>query len=155
MKQIELTQGQVAAVDDEDFDRVNQFKWYAMRHGRTFYAVRDVKINGMRTAQLLHRVILNLPPGRVPEADHRDGNGLNNCRSNLRTATHQQNNCNRRKRRYHLGKSTSSEWKGVSWHKQTGKWRAQIGGNGNTHHLGLFDSEEAAVQLHGEFARVV
>ena len=34
VKEIQLTQGYVALVDDEDFERVNEYKWYAQRTER-------------------------------------------------------------------------------------------------------------------------
>ena len=55
------------------------------------------------------------------DVDHRDGNGLNNCRSNLRICRNVQNQWNKRKRA-----NTASEFKGVTWHKATKKWRARI-----------------------------
>ena len=160
MKTIELNQGQVALVDDEDFDRVNQGpKWSLLRlkHTQTLYAVRNVRVDGKRVKQKLHRFILNLGPDD-PDVDHRDGNGLNCTRDNLRPATNQQNGCNRRKQR----QEASSQFKGVSWHKSTRKWDARIQVNGKNKCLGRFDSELtaaraynlAAIQLHGEFAHL-
>src|SRR5260370_2756638 len=111
MKTIDLSQGLEAIVDDEDFERVSQFKWTALRGSRTWYARRNIQVNGKQTNQQLHRFILDLKPD-APEVDHRDGLGLNCRRDNLRLASRQQNNANRRKL------SPSSSWyKGVSKQK--------------------------------------
>jgi len=91
------------------------------------------------------------------EVDHRDCDGLNNRRSNLRLATMVQNMLNQGCRR-----DNASGFKGVTWDKGRSKWRAQIALNKKRHYLGLFDEPEAAhaayaeasVKFHGEFGRV-
>lgn len=151
MKEIPLTQGQVALVDDADFERVNQFKWHARRAGGAFYAVHMVKNAGKQEAVRLHRFIL---PGIGP-IDHKDGNGLNNCRDNLRPASKAQNG--QAFRRKSIG--ASSSFRGVS-RLPYSRWRAQIRTGGITYYLGCFDVEEdaalaydwAAKELFGEFA---
>ncbi len=156
MKTIPLSQGQVAIIDDEDFNWVNQYKWSFQRNRRTGYAVRSVKYHGKQTRSPLHREVLGLGPGD-PEVDHRDGNGLNCTKDNLRMATRQQNQRNQRK---HLG--TSSQFKGVCWDKANRKWLAQIQVDGYLEYLGRFDAELtaaraynlAAVQAFGEFAQL-
>ena len=156
MKEIPLTQGKVALVDDDDFEWLSQFKWYAVKFGRTFYAVRQApRVNGKQRTIWMHREVLGLKPGD-PRVDHRDGDGLNNQRMNLREATHRQNMMNSR------GRSGSSRFKGVDWDKRAKKWRARISVNGKKKHLGYFiDEEEAAraydekaKKIFGEFARV-
>lgn len=143
-KSIQLTQGKIALVDDEDFERLNQYKWCFSGQ----YAQRKV----LRKTILMHRVILE-----CPQVDHIDGNRLNNQRSNLRACNHAQNQMNREK-----SKGLSSVYKGVSWHKQVEKWRARIQTNQGCLYLGLFESEieaaqtydEAAKEHFGEFARL-
>jgi hypothetical protein len=93
MKEIKLTQGQVALVDDEDFEKINQFKWFAAKKGKTFYATRNITVNGKRKSALMHWYIMD---GK--SIDHIDRNGCNNCRNNLRFCTHQENQMNNRKR---------------------------------------------------------
>lgn len=99
MKEIPLTQGMVAIVDDEDHLRLSKYKWYARRSINTFYARCSLRrIKGKpRPYLIMHRVILNAPAGL--EVDHKDGNGLNNTRANLRLVTRRQNVINSAGRR--------------------------------------------------------
>jgi hypothetical protein len=139
MKQIPLTRGYVAFVDDEDYDRVIAAgPWRAHPDHGTVYAMRSVRKDGKWTTQSLHRFILGLTAQEIL-VDHRDHKGLNNCRSNLRVATPAQNGANRRKRN-----GTTSRFKGVCWDKRLQKWRARIGINGKHKHLGFFDNEADA-----------
>ena len=92
MKEIVLTQGKVALVDDEDHEYLNQFKWCAANNGGTFYAIRKACYDGKWITERMHRVLFDIPPGK--EIDHIDHNGLNNQRSNLRIVTRQQNKFN-------------------------------------------------------------
>jgi len=148
-KLIPLTQDRFTIVDAEDYDRLNQHKWHVCKSHRSIYAGRNSKRRLIR----MHRVLLNAPPGRI--VDHRDGNGLNNRKHNLRLCTHQENNYNKRP---YLG--TTSRFKGVFWHKRENKYSAGIRKNGKRYYLGCFDDEiEAAVvydikamELFGEFA---
>jgi hypothetical protein len=136
MKEVQLTQGYVALVDDEDFERVNAYKWYAQVSHKTVYAHRSTpRVNGKQGNQSMHRFLLNLPSGHDPEVDHKDRNGLNCQRYNLRTATRQQNCCNRNDKVKH---------KGISWSERRNKWKAHIQVNRKEVHLGYFSSQEAA-----------
>jgi len=96
MKQIPLTQGQVALVDDWRYEELNQWKWHAHwdEGTKSFYAVRK-EWPSQRTIQM-HRHIMNTP--RDMECDHQDHNTLNNQEYNLRNVTHSQNQLNRRVR---------------------------------------------------------
>lgn len=151
MKIIPLSQGKVARIDDEDFDRVSQFKWYYSNYG---YAVRNIKVSdGRKTIQLLSRFILNAT--KTMWVDHRSMDKLDNRRANLRLVTPSESQCNRRA----LVTSKTGQ-KGVSPFE--GRWRATISVRRRRFHLGLFGSvaeaalayEQAALQLHGEFARI-
>ena len=154
MKEIKLSQGKVALVDDEDFEYLNQWKWTAAKGGHTFYAIRNYMIDGVVTRVYMHRLIIK-PEGRS-QVDHKDHNGLNNQRSNLREVTHAQNQHNR------TTKGFSSKYKGVDFNKRKGKWRARITKNCQQIHLGEYSSPEeaaivynkAAITLHGEFAHI-
>jgi hypothetical protein len=160
MKEIQLTKGKVTFVDDKDFEWLNQWKWQANKQTykniTNFYAVRSGKrINGKRLGIKMHRFILNAPKGI--EVDHRDTDGLNNQRYNLRLCTCQQNNMN-----INPYRGCSSKYKGVGWHKKNKKWQVQIALNRKSKHLGYFVSETeaalaynfAATKLFGEFARL-
>lgn len=143
MKEIKLTQGKVALVDDGDFEYLNQWKWCAAKKPQKgndlFYAVRSYRcLDGKcRQKQVkMHQELCGpLPHGIMP--DHIDGDGLNNQRSNLRVVTRRQNGQNRHQLK-------SSRYPGVSLHKLTRKWAAYIVVNGGMNHLGLFTTEESA-----------
>lgn len=153
MKTIPLTQGQVAIVDDEDYERVARFTWCLHRSGNgKLYAGRITRVRGRRRKVKLHRYLLRCRPGQL--GDHRNGDGLDNRRRNLRRATHAQNNQNKK------GWSAFG-LKGVSrW--PNGRWRARIGYHGRQRWLGMFDDrteaakayDRAARKMFGEFARL-
>ena len=156
MREIALTRGQVTLVDDDMYEELNCHKWHAAWDHKHWYAARWAPtINGKRHKLYMHRVITDAQPGQ--DVDHEDRDGLNNRRDNLRLCTSSQNNANSRKR---VG--CSSRYKGVTWHKQTSKWQAQIKAQRTQIYLGLFDDEweaalsynEAATEHFGEFARL-
>ena len=155
MKEIQLTQGFVALVDDEDFERVNQFRWHASRNGKNIYAERSMTIDSKTKNKLMHREIMKA--GNKVEIDHIFGDGLDNRKKNLRICTHSQNLLNSSKYKH-----SSSKYKGVYFGKTQKKWISQISINGKNKHLGCFDNEiDAAKQYnifakeyYGEFARL-
>lgn len=149
MKEIQLSkQGKhkgkyVTLVDDEDFEYLNQFNWYVMKHGNTFYAARCVPFNGKQIINMMHGTLLN-----SKGIDHVDLNGLNNQKSNLRFCTQSQNNMNRGKK-----KNAASKYKGVYFDKNARKWRADIRINSKPIYLGLFDSEIKAAKAYNRKAK--
>jgi len=157
MKEIKLSQqGKkkslhlVTLVDDEDYEQLNTFRWYAQKSLNSFYAVR----REARKYIFMHRQLLNIADSKIL-VDHKDRNGLNNQRSNLRTATKSQNCANRFSK-----PGTTSEYLGIYYNKSRNKWTAQIKVNGKTIALGRFNNEKdaalkynaAAEKFHGEFA---
>lgn len=149
MKMITLTKGYFAAVDDEDYDRVNQFKWHASEEPSTVYAARKDEYG---YSIRLHRFVMNA--GYRYVVDHKDGNGLNCTKDNLRIVTQQQNVCNSRRK---IGKSG---YRGVHQYKDTSRYCAYVSESGKMIYLGMFDSaieaararDAAASELYGESA---
>lgn len=149
MKMILLTHGKVALVDDQDYNWLSQCKWRTQKSGKrpdAFYAVRNITINKRRTTVQMHRQIMHPPKGL--EIDHKNNNGLDNRRSNLRFCTRSQNMANSRgsSRRF-------SSFKGVSFHTQFKKWRAIITKNKKNHHLGFFKSQVLAAKAYDDRAK--
>ena len=148
---IPLTQGQVAIVDDEDFDWLNQYKWHAEKMRGRYYAARYLKGN---KKMLMHREIMNAPKGVI--IDHINGSSLENRRKNLRPCTIKENQRNRVSQ-----KNSSSRFKGVCWHKNRKKWQAEIRCEDKFIYLGSFDNEieaakaydKKAKELFGDFAK--
>ncbi|CAH2910535.1 MAG: hypothetical protein CPSOU_1803 [uncultured Paraburkholderia sp.] len=156
MKEITLSRGMVALVDDEDFEWLSASKWTGRKDG---YACRNVPhpINaGKRTTLLMQRAIMGMESSDKREVDHIDGNRLNNCRSNLRICSHSENGRNKRPYR-----TSKSPFKGISKESGKSKWTAQIMVDGRQKRIGYFETPEeahaayrrAAAELHGEFAR--
>ncbi len=152
---VPLTRGYEAIIDADDVPIVQGRNWCITQYpGQPSYATTNTIANGKRTTLKMHRLIMGHPIGEV---DHRDGDGLNNRRSNLRIATRSQNECNKG-----VQKNNTSGFRGVSFFKPHGKWKAQIVLNGKARHLGYFATPEEAHAayvaaqplFHGEFARI-
>lgn len=153
MKKIPLTQGKYALVDDESFEYLSQWKWFAEKIGRTWYASRGLydpikKRHGKMLR--MHRVIMKNPIKKL--VDHKDRNGLNNQRCNLRVCTKSTNAMN-----YERIKSKTG-YRGVCMTKN--KWSSGIKVNYKRINLGVFLTPElaalaynkAAIKYHKEFA---
>lgn len=152
MKIIPLSQGYSAFVDDADYELLRQYKWHVFirSHSKTKYAA-TIFYEPTKRSVLMHRLILTVPIGK--EVDHINGDGLDNRRCNLRL-TDRAGNCQNRQKR-------GDGYKGVKDNKY-GRWEARIQFNKRSLHLGTFDTaqqaaeayNDAAVQYHGEFARL-
>jgi len=158
MKEILLTQEQVALVDDEDFEWLNRYSWQASwsKCTKCFIVTRRNKNNNRITN--IARFIMNCPEDMM--VDHKDHNTLNNQKQNLRICTSQENNRNRRKRSH-----CTSKYKGVYWMKHRAKWKARIQivdfldqkfnrtlGSFNTEKEAALAYDKAASKEFGEFA---
>lgn len=150
MKEIQLTQGKVALVDDEDFERLCKFTWYAEFRGRLYYARTTID----RRNYYMHRMILGVESRKI-FVDHRNHNSLDNQKSNLRRCTPGENTLNKT-----AHKDGKSKFLGVCWDSSRRKWMATIGYGKRQHYLGRFNDEASAARaydsaakvIHGEFA---
>jgi len=152
MKIIQLTRGKIALIDDDDFERVNQFKWFATvcknKYIEHWYAVRSVYDYSQKPRKriqvYMHRFILTPPSGIL--IDHENHNGLDNQRKNLRCCVYANNSQNK------IKVKGISMFKGVCWNKSSKKWQSQIGASKTTIYLGVFESEEKAALAYDEAA---
>lgn len=141
MKEIKLTQGKVAIVDNEDYESINKHKWFY----NSGYAVRR---NG-KSHMKMHRQIMNTPQGEI--TDHINGNKLDNRRQNLRIVNNQVNILNRP-----LQKNNESSFRGVSWHSGVGKWIVQIGSNSfEDKYIGYYDDKIQAALAYDRAAQAI
>jgi hypothetical protein len=155
-RRIPMAGPKYAIVDPEDYERLRKYEWFSRKGRNSYYANRHGirKKNGNKSLIQMHRMIIEVPEGKV--VDHKNRNGMDNRKANLRPATHSQNMCNKRK---HPGKK-NSKYRGVYWKKSHRKWAALIGFQRKKINLGYFNNEidaakaydEAAKKYHGEFA---
>ena len=149
MKRIQLTRELETIVDDQDFDVLVQYAWYAHLMRPSFYAARGVG----GTILLMHRFLLNAKPGEV--VDHLNRNSLDNRRTNIRIAT-RSINCHNRVKEF----VNKTGFRGVSKACEPNKWVAWIRKDRKSHYLGYFASPElaahaydvAALSIYGEHA---
>jgi hypothetical protein len=156
VKTLPLTKGFTTVVDDADYDRVACFKWTALitTKGKVYAYRRGTRAEGQPVIYL-HRFIIDA--SNDVEIDHRDSDGLNNCRNNLRVCSHIQNTRNSRRR-----SDNTSGFKGVHYDTNRKRWIAQVQINGRRSHIGAYRTREeaaraydlAAVKYFGEFARL-
>lgn len=150
MKTIKLGKEKVALVDDSDFEELSKHAW----HFNGLYATRHQVKDGKRNTVYMHRVIMDAPKDR--QVDHKDGNGLDNRRENLRLATMTQQRMNQG-----IQSNNTSGFRGVAWDRTTRGWKAKIHVHRKGIYLGQFSTpqeaaiayEAAAKRIFGEFRR--
>lgn len=159
MKKIPLTQGKFALVDDEDYERLSFFQWFAFKPKNSetnlYYARRNTEFGEPRKCVHMHRAVLGISELDM-DIDHIDNNGLNNQKYNLRYTTQAGNSANIKMRR-----TNKSGFKGVCWSNKSKRWACSITTQGKQLWLGYYDTPEeaarvfdrAALKYHGEFAR--
>lgn len=148
-KEIRLSPTKVTIVDDEDFEFLSQWNWGF--DGR--YAYRRIHLGMDGKKQITQKIYIHKIINATPEGfdtDHINRDKLDNRGVNLRTATRSQNGINKPKL-----PGATSRYKGVCWHSQRGKWRAEIKRNGVKKYLGVFDSEEAAAEAYRKAANEI
>ncbi len=158
MKQIDVSTptypNTFALVDDKDYEEISKHKWTVDKCRGKFYAKRKTWADGKQKKLLMHVVIMGKIDNK--EIDHRNGNGLNNQRHNLRHCTHAEN-C----RNQDIYSSNTSGYKGVSWDSRTNKWKAYVKYSRKQIHLGYFTClikaakayDSAAKKHYGEYAK--
>jgi hypothetical protein len=155
MKEIPLTHGAFCLVDEQDYDNIMQMKWYLAQDGYAAKGIPHPLLKGKTSRLLMHRKIMGLEHGDPRQVDHINRNRLDNRRVNLRICSRAENN-----RNMSLRKDSVSGRKGVSLHRRSGKWQANIQVDGTFKYLGLYSSIDdayraycdAAEKLHGNFA---
>jgi hypothetical protein len=157
MKEIPLTKGFVALVDDNYFEELSKYKWCAniKRAGLTYAVRRSVDRLGKISTVGMHRQIMDPPFGK--QVDHINRNTLDNRRENLRLASQTENTWNMGKQ-----KRNTTGFKGVWFDKALGKYRAGLSNGNKTIHIGCFESafdaakayDKKALELRGDFACV-
>ncbi|MEN6335263.1 MAG: AP2 domain-containing protein [Phycisphaerales bacterium] len=143
--QIPLTQNRFAKVDPEDYVWLSQFRWCCKANRDTCYAIRHIQEHGRTKRIHMHRQIMNTPNEMI--CDHKNHNGLDNRRLNLRNCTIEQNNANRRSSPH-----ATSEFIGVSYCRKRDKWVSSIKHHGRAKNLGQFDRPEDAARAHDKAA---
>lgn len=158
MKKIKLSKNKYALVDDDDFGKFSGFKWHLTNHsnrGFTEYIIRRVRLeDGRRKTIYLHREIMAAPTDKF--VDHKNGDGFDNRKQNLRICSPAENNRNQS-----LKRNNTSGFKGVDWVELKKKWRARIGVGGKRIMIGYFNSKLEAIEkycesskiYHGEFSK--
>jgi HNH endonuclease/AP2 domain len=154
LKFIQVSNGKMAIVDDEDFEIVSKHHWH--QDGAGYIRTNIWKGNRKDSAPRLHRMVLPNTPKHL-HIDHKNGDKLDNRKSNLRICSSSQNARNRGPQN-----NNTSGYKGVIYDKARSKWRSEICVEGKRKYLGRFTTAEeaakayndAAIQFHGEFAYI-
>jgi hypothetical protein len=149
MVEIQLPHGYVAVIDDEDEARVRQHRWRPLVQGRTAYAIaRLPRLRGKQRSVYMHRLVVEAKRGE--RIEHRDCDGLNNARANLRVRT-----TSRSGTRRGGGLPEGLRWSrytGGMWDAEVGKWAAVNGPPGASVRIGLYGTEEEAARAYDEAA---
>lgn len=153
MREIILKCGLKALVDDDDYEKINQRKWHAVKGYSTTYAACCVYMGGGRRNRkhkniLMHREILGVDDKTVL-VDHEDHNGLNNQKYNIRKCTKAQNQKNKRSEI-----NSTSQYLGVDFQPERNRWRARIRVDGKGIHLGRYINEEDAARTYDDAAKI-
>jgi len=153
VKEIVLTQDQIALIDDEDFDRISKMRWHAWynKNGDSFYAHHSVYVKGESPRVIrMHRHILGVTDTNL-DVDHIDGDTLNNQKYNLRVCQSHQNTANQ----VNLRSDNTTGYRGVVkyFYNNTKKWTAQLSNKGKVIRLGYFDSPEEAAKAFDKAAK--
>lgn len=154
MREIKLTQGKKALVDDEDYELISKYKWVCAKEPKVSYALTSIIKNGVRTTMRMHRLIMKIFDPKI-QIDHKNNNGLDNRKENLRICNRRQNNMNTS-----LQKNNTTGYKGVVRRKN--RYVAQTYWDKKHIYIGSFlTAEEAAraydkkvKELHSEFAKL-
>lgn len=143
LKEIKLTQGKVAIVDECDYKYLKHFKWCVSRG----YAMRGVRENGRNKSIKMHRVIMGVSDSKI-EVDHINNNPLDNRRKNLRLCKHSENMGNQV-----IRKNNTTGFKGVHWYKSRRRWMAHITIEGKFKNLGYFKDITEAAKAYNKAAK--
>lgn len=153
MKQIPLTKGLVALIDDEDYDRISRHKWHSQYNSKTksWYAIHGEYVgNGRQKTIRMSREVLRAEPKQL--IDHWNHDTLDNRKQNLRVCSNAQNQHNQRKHT----EGVSSRYKGVSWRQRgnCGRWVVTIKINDKSVYLGSFKDEKEAAIVYNKAASI-
>lgn len=141
-KEITLLRGEIALVDDDDYDWLNQWIWYT---SNGYVVRRDYDSTGKLITVFIHRAITGAEKGQI--VDHINGSKLDNRKENLRICTHAENMRNRRNKKH-----GSSKFKGVSWQENMNLWEASITYENKHMSLGYFQDEIIAANMYNHIA---
>lgn len=143
MKKITLTKNKIAYIDNEDYEIISKYKWYAHQSRKNnFYAATTIK----GKIFYMHRMIISAP--KKTFVDHKNQNKLDNRRKNLRFCTNSENNRNK-----NISKKNTSGHKGVYWSKHAKKWHVQISTDNKILFLGRFKNIEKASNIYNKKAK--
>jgi hypothetical protein len=156
MKELKLTKGYVAIVDDEDFEIVSQWHWSATKCCDKVYARRTQRYGNKKVQVYLHRYLMNIHLcDKTVFCDHKDRDTMNNQKSNLRVCTAAENQRNKTKKRNGMHK-----YMGVSANHK--RFSASLSLNGKRVYIGTYDTQEEAaiaynkkkIEVHGDFVNL-